>query len=497
MSPQVTLYAVPFLVIVCALLLLLTAINLGRALFGRGGLLGAVAPAIAAGGLLAAASIYFVRMSDDAAATAVARQESISVAFGGIWWRTTSVDVRFQPAVDSQPLVDRISLDTPAYDQVKQGATVAIRFLPSLPSFARLDQESTPSTAAALLPASPPVVGAALASALALWLFVYAIGAGRIGGAFAVALISAAIAAGVVAGPALAPPLASGPHRTTAQVSRIDHVHQSGSPIDPLVRPFDVVVLAFTPEGMDHPVQAVDVVDGGSVASLRLGQDLPIAYGADPRAARIVGATRANEWMDRLVAVGLVALAEIVICAAMLLRRAAPVRTVANAYRMRRLGACKIEASALITAREAAKRLRGPVKPPELQETRNVDGSLHSLCLLVAASGGDEIQVQVDQADSATPSPWDPRTRWDIDKRAIAEYGGRLDPVRNLGVDAYWTGHAILNVLTPVATLRFVFPDGDHRGGDERLARKALDRLGAPAPTDLVVTERAQATAQQ
>ena len=172
-------------------------------------------------------------------------------------------------------------------------------------------------------------------------------------------------------------------------------------------------------------------------------------------------------------------------------------RTVANAYRLRRLRPGKIEASALITSREAAKRFRGAVKPPEVQETRNVDGSLHSLCLLIAASSGEEIQVQVDQAGAETPASWNPRTRWDVDLRAIAEYGGRMDPVRNLGVEAYWTGRAILNVLTRVATLRFVFPDGNHRGLDERLARNALARLGDRAPTNLVTTEQAQATARQ
>lgn len=497
MNPQIAANAGSFIALVCGLLLLLTAINLGRALFGRGGLLGVVAPVIIASGLLAAASIYFVQMGATATATAVARQERISVAPVGIWWRATSVDVRFQPDAESQPLVARISLDTPAYDQVRQGDPVAIRYLPSLPSFARLDHESTPSTAAALLPASPRVIGAALASLLTLWLFAYAILAGRVGGAFVVATISAAIAAVVVAGPALVPPTVLGTRRATARVSRIDSVQQPGGPLASAVRPFDVVALAFAPPGMDHDVQAVDVVDDGSVPGLRLGQELPVAYGADPRAARIVGATRRNEWMDRLIVVGIVALVEIVACVVALVRRAAPMRTVTNVYRLRRLGAGKTEASALITSREAARRLRGPVKPPEVQETRNVDGSLHSLCLLVSASSGEEIQVQVDQADAATPASWDPRTRWDVDRRAIAEYGGRLDTVRNLGVDAYWTGRAILNVLTRVATLRFVFPDGDHRGADERLARNALSRLGNPAPANLVVTEQAQASVQQ
>jgi hypothetical protein len=73
----------------------------------------------------------------------------------------------------------------------------------------------------------------------------------------------------------------------------------------PLVQPYDLVWVEFTPPGIDHPVQTVDVVDDGSVANLTKGGTVQITYPTDdPRAARLVGATYRHLWINNLAYLG-------------------------------------------------------------------------------------------------------------------------------------------------------------------------------------------------
>lgn len=61
----------------------------------------------------------------------------------------------------------------------------------------------------------------------------------------------------------------------------------------PLLHPYQMVLLRFTPPGKDRPVTAVDKVDKGSVPNLGRGQTVAIWYDArNPRIVRLQQGTR-------------------------------------------------------------------------------------------------------------------------------------------------------------------------------------------------------------
>jgi hypothetical protein len=61
----------------------------------------------------------------------------------------------------------------------------------------------------------------------------------------------------------------------------------------PLTRPYQIISLEYTPEGMDRPVVAVDKIDLNSIPDLHENQLLDIDYDpANPRIARLHAGTR-------------------------------------------------------------------------------------------------------------------------------------------------------------------------------------------------------------
>lgn len=87
------------------------------------------------------------------------------------------------------------------------------------------------------------------------------------------------------------------PVPATAIVDRIVTVKTLGDmPLRkslPLKRPYQIVLLKFTPPGMDTAVVAVDKVDADSMPNLQKGQNADIVYdAAQPRIARLRAGTR-------------------------------------------------------------------------------------------------------------------------------------------------------------------------------------------------------------
>jgi len=98
----------------------------------------------------------------------------------------------------------------------------------------------------------------------------------------------------------------------TAQVDSVTlftKVNSSRSRSD-LLRPYQRVEFTYSVPGLDAPVKGADVIDAGSVAGLEVGGRAKIEYAqADPRLARLVGATYTYRWLNPLWGVGSVALA--------------------------------------------------------------------------------------------------------------------------------------------------------------------------------------------
>ena len=72
----------------------------------------------------------------------------------------------------------------------------------------------------------------------------------------------------------------------------------------PLMHPYQILRLKYTPAGMDGPVLGVDKVDSGSVPNLTQGQNVAIVYDAEhPRVVRVQGGTRTFPGQARTIVI--------------------------------------------------------------------------------------------------------------------------------------------------------------------------------------------------
>jgi hypothetical protein len=257
----------------------------------------------------------------------VARREEISVRYG-LWSRALLLDVSYTPADTGISERASIPVDPGRYDRAAVGDMVTVRHMP-LPDLRALGEIAAPrlgdqgplGQVAARI--GDGVITFALLGLflLLLWLWnatrstwlLLPLGLMLLGGA-----------AFVVSSPPLpAPP---GPQRSaqavvgaTYTIDRLNRGSSSGrgSGQNEALQPYTIVTLEFVPEGLAGPVVAVDQIDAGSGPVLERGGEVAIRYSAaDPRWARIEGASRSYAWKNLYgigIAVGAVILALVVL----------------------------------------------------------------------------------------------------------------------------------------------------------------------------------------
>lgn len=228
-----------------------------------------------------------------------AKREWIRTDYGD-WNRVLDVTARYRAEGDARPRYVEGQFDVQAFDRLRVGDAVQLRYLPvralldfPLVPSSRFADQNTVSIVFRPVRVHPVLFAWLAATALLLVLWLKA----RVSLAGWVLLASAPIAFVYVSMP-LSEPSPSGPARTaTAVVDYMDNVtkmfegsHTRGMPLS---QPYDIAALRFTPEGRTEAVVGVDKVDAGSVAGLTKGAAVPIRYeAANPRVVRLEGGTR-------------------------------------------------------------------------------------------------------------------------------------------------------------------------------------------------------------
>jgi hypothetical protein len=195
------------------------------------------------------------------------------------------------------------------YDQVREGQLVAIRYLPWLPGFVRLEQQP-------LWQALAVRVSWNRAVQLILWLPVvlcclYVWQSFRSRGGGRRTLLLALLALVLVGAVQLMTIVPIGPeHATTATVRRLARIAEQ--PRDdytmrgPLLQPFVRVEVEFVPAGAAEPIQAIDEIAEGSVPNLREGATVGVTYAAGaPREVLLAGGSRWFLLLNQLPQLGL------------------------------------------------------------------------------------------------------------------------------------------------------------------------------------------------
>jgi hypothetical protein len=241
-----------------------------------------------------------------ASGSIVAKREMIEV-ITDTWLRRLFVDVQFQPADSLAWETIAIAVDTATYDQLHVGMPVRIRYAPN-PTLrmignlvsARLEQQWPLASFGAL-------VGSFLAGILVfigLWLILLAAWSKWRRGWLAFALIGLMVGGVIFVGSGWPLPMPPGPllpgRATVTDIWHITEVWGSHeSPAEAAVQPYDIVTLAFVPQGMTDLVVTADMVDAGSVPGLGRGETIPIQYSArNPRRVQISEASRTYYWKN-------------------------------------------------------------------------------------------------------------------------------------------------------------------------------------------------------
>ena len=251
-------------------------------------------------GLLVGGSVYLDSRGAATTATVSGKQEEVSVSSTPqpTWFRWYRVGVEFETP-DGAPGMATVTVPRERFDSLRQGDSIAIRYLPAFPLLARTVDRSTAVVAwesAAMLVSDPAL------TALVIWL----VGGGA--ALWVLARISTVVAAvaGLVwiaaAFPLLFPPptpVRLGPSETMARVESVRLItkaperrtasrryggRRSSDDIRRLAQPYHVVQLRLAVPGRADSVLAVDAVDSASVPGLQFGAVLPVRY--DPGAAR-------------------------------------------------------------------------------------------------------------------------------------------------------------------------------------------------------------------
>ncbi len=252
--------------------------------------------------LFYAASLYLDLAGHIVQAQVASTEERISYhtsgdSIPGAWSRSFWGTVTFDEPDGLGKLL--LWLDETTYDSLQPGSPILVRHLPWLPMLARPADQST----RALVPwrwiaAGIFVLGAILVLRSAVrqvpaWLKALGVLAG----------VGIAVVWWVFPTPwetPLEPPIltASADVQSVREETRSFISGQTDGFV-PAPQPWNIVELRFVPEGRPKAVIAVDSVDVGSVAGLKVGARLPVSYNArNPRDARLAGGRtwRRKEW---------------------------------------------------------------------------------------------------------------------------------------------------------------------------------------------------------
>jgi hypothetical protein len=254
--------------------------------------------------LFYAASLYLDAAGHVVQARVASTEEKITYHLGartipGAWSRWFWATVKFDAT--EGPGQALLWLDEATYDALQPGASIAVRYLSWLPFIARPAEQSTRG----LVPWRWLVIGTlVLGVVLALRPLLRRVPAG-VKALGAVILGCIVVLWWVFPTPwetPLDPPILT----ASAEVQNLREETRSftsgrttGSV--PAPQPWNLVELRFVPVGREKPVIAVDSVDVGSVAGLKVGARLNVSYNArNPRDARLAGARtwRWKEWRE-------------------------------------------------------------------------------------------------------------------------------------------------------------------------------------------------------
>jgi hypothetical protein len=248
-------------------------------------------------GLLVGSSVWLDRRGETAVATVTSKHEEVTIQQEprGGWDRWYRVGVEF-PARDNNLGMATLTLPRRRYDALRVGDTIGVHYFPAFPLLARAADRTTlqaAGDAAGRLVSTPglrPSLVWLLAGVVGLWIASW----------IATPLVVLAGLGWMGAGLLLLFPRVSpappGSATTTARVTAINLIAKAparngsrrhralGDQARRLAMPYQVVQVRFPSPGHPDSTLAVDAVDSGSVAGLRVGTELPIRY--DPRSPR-------------------------------------------------------------------------------------------------------------------------------------------------------------------------------------------------------------------
>ena len=254
-------------------------------------------------GVLVGGSLWIDRGGQPVMATVTGKTEEIVPRHEpqGGWHRHYRVGTTFDVA--GAPSTATVTVEQGRYDSLRLGDSLAIRYLPALPLFARTTDRSTATVAVA-------IVRQLLSSDLIAWavlgLLAIVISA-RIGTVPVVVTGLLWLAAGyawLLRSPAMPAPAGT---EATARVSRVTPVTKSparkagryrrramrSDAVRRLDQPYQVIELQLPLPGRPDSILAVDAVDSGSVAGLTVGAVLSVRHPPrDARGARLILAAR-------------------------------------------------------------------------------------------------------------------------------------------------------------------------------------------------------------
>jgi hypothetical protein len=273
--------------------------------------------------LLYGISLYLDVAGQVVQARVVSTEEKIAYRAGGgsipgSWSRSFWATVKFDTPEGERGAP--LWLDEATYDALQPASPISVRYLAWLPIIARPADQSTLSFVPwRWLGAGVFILGVFLTLRPLL---------------ARVPTLVKAVAALVTVGVLVVwwvfptpwlPPLAAPILTIDAEVVRVweeTRAFTSGDSTDPAPQPWNLVELRFVPQGRVKAVIAIDGVDVGSVAGLKVGAHLPVSYNAaNPREARLTGA-RTWRWKEWVALAELALWAVVGLAAFLLLRKA-------------------------------------------------------------------------------------------------------------------------------------------------------------------------------
>jgi hypothetical protein len=254
-------------------------------------------------GVLVGGSLWIDRGGQSVTATVTGKTEEIAPTHEpqGGWHRHYRVGTTFDAA--GAPFSATVTVGQGRYDSLRLGDSLAIRYLPALPLYARTADRSTATVTTEL-------VRQLLSSDLIAWAVIGLLAiviSARLGMVPVVVTGLVWLAAGyawLLRSPTMPAPVGT---EATARISHVTLVTKSparkasryrrramrSDTFRRLNQPYQVVELQLPLPGRPDSILAVDAVDSGSVAGLTIGAVLPVRRPpGDARGARLTLGTR-------------------------------------------------------------------------------------------------------------------------------------------------------------------------------------------------------------